>query len=143
MKAACLIASLAIACLSGCSTPGSQYAKAHPELSAVQRQILISGEIPGGNAVEGMTKEQVRLAVGNPTSVEKINGQDIWVYVREKSLETSPANDPSNIYGSGPNKQQNFTETAIIGPQPIIIEAKGVFFKGDRATITQIRRQRR
>jgi outer membrane protein assembly factor BamE (lipoprotein component of BamABCDE complex) len=143
VKTACLIASLAILCLPACSTPGSQYAAAHPDLSPTHRRILVTGEIPGGNAVEGMTKEQIRIAAGNPTSFEKVGGQDVWVYVRQKSLETSPANDPANIYGSGPNQQRNFTETALIGPQPEIVEAKGVFFKGDRATYTQIRQQRK
>lgn len=64
VKAACILVSFAIIFLSGCSTPSSQYVKAHPELPSAHRKILITGEIPGGNAVEGMTKEQIRLAVG-------------------------------------------------------------------------------
>ena len=142
MKTACFIASLAIVCLSGCSTPGSQYAKAHPELSPAHRQILTTGTIPGGGAVEGMTKEQVRLAAGNPVRVEKLSGQDVWVYVRERFLDIDPRNDPSVKFGSGSNSQQNFTETSNLGPRPSIHEVKSIFFNGERATHTQLSRER-
>jgi hypothetical protein len=142
MKAACFLALLAVACISGCSTPGSQYARAHPELSPAHRQMLITGTIPGGSAVEGMSKEQVRLAMGNPARLEKFNGQDVWVYVRQKFLEISPGDDPSSVYGSGPNAQRNFTETANLGPRPSVNEVTTVFFHGDRATHTQIALER-
>ena len=142
MKAACFIASIAILCLSGCSTPGSQYAKAHPELSVAHRQIFVTGEIPGGLAVEGMTKEQIRLAVGNPARFEKYNGQDVWVYVRQRFVDINPNADPSSTYGSAPNSQRNFTETANLGARPSINEMTKIFFNGDQATHAQISRER-
>lgn len=89
-----------------------------------------------------MSKEQVRLAMGNPDRFEKFNGQDVWVYVRQKFADISPAEDPSAVYGSGPNAQRNFTETANLGPRPSVHELTAVFFRGDRATHAEISRQR-
>jgi outer membrane protein assembly factor BamE (lipoprotein component of BamABCDE complex) len=143
MKAVCFLAVLGIFCFSGCSTPGSQYARAHPELSAAHREILIMGTIPGGGAVEGMTKEQVRLAVGNPTRVEKFNGRDVWIYVHQRFADMSPEEDRGSAFSSGSNSQRNFTETAHLGPRPSFNEVTGIFFDGDRATHSQIARERR
>jgi outer membrane protein assembly factor BamE (lipoprotein component of BamABCDE complex) len=142
MKAARLLAILAVSCLSGCSTPGSQYARAHPELSPEHREILVTGKVPGGLAVDGMTKEQLRIAVGNPTKVESFNGQDAWVYVQQRFLEVSPRDDPGSQFGSGANSQRNFTETANLGPRPSVTEVTTIFFHGDRATHTQISHER-
>ena len=142
MRSACLLAALAIACFSGCSTPGSQYAKAHPELSRAHRTILTTGIIPGGGAVEGMGKEQIRLAVGDPARVEKFNGRDVWVYVHEHFVDMSPGDDPHAQYGSGPNNQRNFTETANLGPRPMIKDVTSIFFQGDRATHARISQER-
>lgn len=143
MKAACFTIALAISCFSGCSTPGSRYAKGHPELSAVHRQILTTGNVPGGFAVGGMTKEQVRLAAGNPARVERFDGQEAWVYVHERFLDIDPHDDPGAKFGSASNNQRNFTETANLGPRPSANEVTTVFFKGDRATHTQLSQQRR
>ncbi len=96
--------------------------------------------IPGGMAAEGMTKEQVRLAVGNPKRLEQTAAGDVWVYVHERFLDVSPADDPSAAYGSGPNAQRNFTETANLGPRPSVHEVAKVFFRGDRVTHVQIGR---
>src|SRR5215207_4438195 len=112
MKAACFLAVLGIFCFAGCSTPGSQYARLHPELPAAHREILSTGTIPGGSAVEGMTKDQVTLAVGNPTRVEKFNGGVVWIYVRQRFVDMSPEEDRGSAFGSGSNSQRNFTETA-------------------------------
>lgn len=90
-----------------------------------------------------MTKEQVRLAAGNPARVEKMNAEEVWVYVHERFLDIDPHDDPSAKFGSGPNNQRNFTETANLGPRPVINEVKAIFFKGDRATHTQISQERR
>jgi len=142
MKAVHCIAVLFTCCLTGCSTPGSAYAKAHPELSPAHRQILLTGTIPGGLAVEGMTKEQVRLAIGNPTRLEKYNGQDVWIYVHQRFVDISPADDPHEQYNTGSNNQRNFTETANLGVRPSVNEVTTVFFNGERATQAQISRER-
>lgn len=142
MKAAHLLAALAIACLAGCSTPGSQYAKAHPELSRAHRTILTTGIIPGGSAVEGMSKGLIRLAAGDPARVEKLNRGDVWIFVRERFAEMSPGDDPHSQYGSGPSKQRNFTENAHLGPRPVIREVTSIFFQGDRATHAGISQER-
>jgi len=84
MKAACFLAVLGIFCFAGCSTPGSQYVRAHPELSAAHREILTTGTIPGGGAVEGMTKEQVISAIGPPESMQATKDMETLYYVEER-----------------------------------------------------------
>lgn len=138
MKPLWLISLLALSCLSGCSTLAATYAKAHPELSPAHRQILTEGKVPGGGAVEGMTHEQVRLAIGNPTTFEKINGEDAWVYVRSHFVDISPGREANSAYGSGFNSQKNFTETARLGERPKENEKMTIFFHGDRAAYAQI-----
>ena len=142
MKSACYIAAIAIFCFSGCSTPGSHYAKAHPELSPSHSKILITGEIPGGFAVAGMTKAQIRLAKGSPTKFDTLNGQDVWVYVHNRFTDIIPADDSGPKNGSGPNNQKNFTETANSGVRPTINELTSIFFNEDRATHAQVSQER-
>ena len=133
---------LALLCFTGCSTPGSQYAKAHPELPPAHRQILATGEIPGGIAVEGMTKAQIRLAKGNPNRSEMLNGQDVWAYIHNRFTDILPADDSGPKFGSGSSNQKNFTETANSGVRPTINEVTSIFFNGDRATHAQISQER-
>ena len=141
-KLSALIAAAAILHLAGCaSSPRIAYAKAHPELAPAHRQILLSGKIPGGMAAEGMTKEQVKLAVGSPKRLEQAGTGDVWVYVHERFLDISPADASGAAYGTGPNAQRNFTETANLGPRPSVRETARVFFRGDRATHVQIGRE--
>lgn len=116
MKSLGFIALLSLSLLAGCSTPGSTYAKAHPELSSAHRQILVEGKIPGGSAVGGMTQEQVRMAIGNPSTFEKINGEDAWVY----DHETFPAIGTKDDFASTANQKMT------------------IFFRGDRAEYAQI-----
>jgi outer membrane protein assembly factor BamE (lipoprotein component of BamABCDE complex) len=129
MKTVFFISSLALLFLSGCSTPGSAYAGAHPELSQAHRKILVSGKIPGGLAVEGMSKEQVRLAVGNPARVEKIGGREGWVYVREMGFESDAGGHNSPMMPPGGGDP---------GPRRVRIEKTTVVFDGDRAIQAQI-----
>ncbi len=140
-KFSALLAAAAISCLAGCASPGVAYAKSHPELPPAHRQILLSGKIPGGIAVAGMSKEQVDLAVGSPKRLEQTAGGEVWVYVHERFLDISPADAPGAAYGTGPNAQRNFTETANLGPRPSVRETARVFFRGDRATHVQIGRE--
>ena len=132
MKTACVITFFALFCLSACSTVGSEYAKAHPALTQAQRQILINGKIPGGLAVDGMTKEQVRLAIGNPVSVERYNGGEAWIYLHEKMSGNTP---PGQETASRPGPD-------AMGPRHRKNEKTTIFFQGDRATHTQISEER-
>ena len=85
---------LIAAALSGCATPGQTYASQHPELSAEQRGIFQSGKIPNGSAVAGLTREQVRLIMGrDPSQFTKVNGEDAWVWVRERMPVAGPAEE--------------------------------------------------
>lgn len=125
----------------GCATPGATYAKAHPKLSPVHRQIIITGRIPGGATAAGMTMEQVKVAVGNPRQHEQLNGGEVWLYMHERFLDISPRDDVGAVFGSGPNSQRNFTETANLGPRPSVVEKARVFFHGDRVTQVQLTRE--
>ena len=90
MKINVVLSLLLAACfISGCSTtPGSAYARKHPELSPGHRQILVTGIVPGGEVVKGMTKEQVKIAMGgNPTMTR---GENVWVYVGKRASKEMP-----------------------------------------------------
>jgi outer membrane protein assembly factor BamE (lipoprotein component of BamABCDE complex) len=86
MKSAIPLPILLLACiLSGCTTPGQTYAKQHSELPPKQLEFLKTGKVPDGDAIAGMTREQVQIAMGiEPTQYAKIDGHDAWVYVRKK-----------------------------------------------------------
>lgn len=141
MQHLCLFAVVAACGLAGCATPGVTYARAHPELSPIQRQIIITGRIPGGATAAGMTMEQVKVAVGNPRQREQLNGGEVWLYVHERFLDINPRDDAGAAFGSGPNSQRNFTETANLGPRPSVVEKARVFFHGDRVTQVQLTRE--
>jgi outer membrane protein assembly factor BamE (lipoprotein component of BamABCDE complex) len=131
MKPICFIALLAAVCLSGCSTPGSRYAKEHPELPVIHRQILITGEISNGFEIEGMTKEQVRLAKGKPARVEKINGEDAWVYLHETVLNTRSGNGMDSTTGSKGSRGSKNPNN--MGGRTTLVEKTTVLFQGDKA----------
>lgn len=141
MKHLCLVAVIAVGGFTGCATPGATYAKAHPELSPIHRQIITTGRIPGGATAAGMTMEQVKVAVGNPTQREQLNGGEVWLYVYERFLDIDPRDAASTAFSSGPNSQRNFTETANLGPRPSVVEKARVFFHGDRVTQVQLTRE--
>src|SRR5260221_2234222 len=73
--------------LMGCVNQGSSYASKHPELSQAHRQILVSGKVPSGDAVAGMTREQVKMAMGGgPATLDKIDGPDAWGFAHKKTV---------------------------------------------------------
>ena len=85
-----LVLLLAAGLLSACVSAGQAYAKKHPELTPPQLQFLKTGKVPDGDAIAGMTREQVQIAMGvEPTQYTKVDGHDAWVYVR-KSLSATP-----------------------------------------------------
>jgi outer membrane protein assembly factor BamE (lipoprotein component of BamABCDE complex) len=134
---------LAVTCgfLQGCASPASTYAGKHPELSAEQRKILTTGKIPAGGEVAGMTREQVRLAMGSdPAQFTKIEGNDAWVYVREKDpgavqlggfADTHPSGAGSGAYGSQvPDFPEPGTEKRNVRTT--------ILFQGDRAIRAEV-----
>jgi hypothetical protein len=136
MKTARIFAALAFLCLPGCSTPGSEYAKAHPELPPAHREILKNGKAPGGLAVEGMTKEQVRLALGNPTTLEHFNEGDAWIYAHESPADGPAEKEDSGMGGRGSKK------AGASAARAMMVEKTTIFFHGDRATQAQISKER-
>jgi hypothetical protein len=81
----CLLGVVALLGFTGCGTPAIDYAKHHPELSAEHRQIMMTGKIPDGSAVAGMTRAQIQLIMGqDATQYTKVDGHDAWVYVKSK-----------------------------------------------------------
>lgn len=127
---------LTAACaLAGCASPAQTYAKQHPDLSPAQVQILNTGKIPDGTAVAGMTREQVMLALGEPTQYTKVDGHDAWVYVR-KQLGTSgisSANDATFDHRDLRSKH-SMAEGESHAPQDQQLVRTTVHFDGERAT---------
>jgi hypothetical protein len=137
VKHALCVFLLAVACvLAGCASSAQSYIAKHPELSADQRKILKSGIIPDGIAVAGMTKEQIRLAMGSdPNQFTKVDGADAWVYVREKTGDTMMMpNDET--YGRSPGMQ---TTGGMLDTQaPTRTFRTTIVFQGDRAVRAEV-----
>jgi len=70
----------------GCQTPpGVKYAKQHPELSPEQRKIFTEKKVSDINAVAGLTKDQIRIALGEPTQFDHVEGVEVWIYIRRNA----------------------------------------------------------
>lgn len=129
---------LALASLAGCANPGQTYAKSHPELPAAHRQILARGKIPTGEAVAGMTRAQVKLAMGgDPTTFDKIDGQDVWVYVRKRGVGRESFEDLGSSGRASMENTHSFTESNDFSPRVDVELKTTIFFQGDRATHAQ------
>ncbi len=60
-----------------------------------------TGKIPDGDAVAGMTREQIQIAMGRePAQYTKIDGHDAWVYVRKVLTPATPM-EPIGAAGGG------------------------------------------
>jgi hypothetical protein len=129
--------------LPACASQNRSYVSKHPELSAAHRQIIVSGKIPSGTAVAGMTHEQVKVAMGGfPLTFDKINGQEVWVYERKKLVATEFS---EGFHNSRPRDSRT-DSTALsdnVGGQADAVEKTSVFFTGDRATHAQFSEQPR
>lgn len=71
----------------GCETPGKAYVKQHPELTPQQQKIFLTKRVVDPTSVAGLTRDQIHLALGEPTKYEKIEGVDAWIYIRPKTDE--------------------------------------------------------
>jgi hypothetical protein len=127
---------IALSLLAGCADAGQTYAKSHPELSAVQRRILATGRIPNGTAVAGLTKEQVRIAVGSdPATFEKAGGEDVWIFSHKKAVAKDPtfANTPADAVLDRSHGYSE-TDTEQNAPRVDVDVNTSVYFQGDIAT---------
>jgi hypothetical protein len=133
-----LLAGMAVA---GCANPGQSYVSNHPELSAAHRQILTTGKIPSGDAVAGLTRDEIRLAMGGPPAVfDKFNGQETWSYVKKN---TAPLDSmPSGSDSSGTRSRSTDLRPEL-GDADLNVNVKTtIFFQGDRATHAEVTREK-
>ncbi len=128
----------AVLSLAACANPGKGYADRHPELTPAQRRIFNTARIPSGDDVAGLTREQIKIAMGgDPTTYDKADGGDVWIYSRRKSqardLE-APLREPN----SSIDPTRSFTDTAAFDAHGDVLEKTSVFFSGDRATHARV-----
>lgn len=123
--------------LAGCASPAQAYVKQHPELPAAHQQILNTGKIPDGNAVAGMTREQIQLAMGGtePAQYLKVDGHDAWVYVKKKlsPMGISSAND-ATFNRRDVRSQHSLAEGESHSPEDQPTSKITVYFDGEKAT---------
>ncbi|MGB8168931.1 MAG: hypothetical protein WCF18_15645 [Chthoniobacteraceae bacterium] len=128
----------AVALLVGCANPGSTYAAKHPELPPAHRQILMRGKIPNGDAVAGMTREQVKVAMGgDPTTFDKVSNEDVWIYARKKAVGQESFEDLGRSGSSRMENTHSFTQSDDFSPRVDVEMKTTIFFQGDRATHVQ------
>ncbi len=149
MKSTSFAALLAIICLTvavlpGCATPAQNYVRRHPELSAEQRKIFEAGKIPNGDAVAGLTREQVRLIVGrDPTQFTTVNGQEAWVWVKEQMPTTGQFEEQMGAERGGAGRDAGGLGTSQHGFQAAGNSTSKalrttVYFQGNRATRAEV-----
>jgi len=127
---------IALLLLAACTNEGQIYAKQHPELNPAQRKILATGKIPDGTAVAGLTRDQVRMAVGtDPYTFDRVGSEDVWIFSHKKAVAVDPtfANTPAD---STLDKAHGYTETESEQKTPRMdVDVKTtVFFDGNIAT---------
>ena len=135
----CLIA----AALSGCATPAQTYGRQHPELPAEQRKIFLAGKIANGDPVAGLTREQIRLIMGrDPSQFTTVNGEDAWVWVRERTPQAGPADEQMGTELGGVGRDSGGSGASRYGTEASGNSATAeaapgrttVYFQGNRAT---------
>ena len=130
--------------VSGCASPRQTYVNQHPDLPADHRRILLSGTIQYGDPVVGMTKEEIRLAMGKvPTKTELVDGEEAWIWtrVKEQAGRADPW-DATNIdsVDAGSNQAARSSggkKGATAAPDRKQIKTT-IFFHGDLANRVQI-----
>ena len=134
---------LLAAALAGCATPAQNYARQHPELSAEQRRIFQAGKIANGDPVAGLTREQIRLIMGrDPSQFTKVNGEDAWVWVRERLPQVGPVDEQIGTELGGVGRDAGGSGASRYGPEAAgnsaVTEVSPgrttVYFQGNRAT---------
>jgi hypothetical protein len=143
MKLPHLFLLFAAVALAGCATAARSYVSNHPELTPDQRQIVTSGNIPDGDAVAGMSKSAIRVALrSDPMQFTKIDGVDAWIYDREKGTGDFTNDLHSSSYDSDQGPGAPHTSTLLNGQEERVQEHITIFFQGDRATHAQVTREK-
>ena len=89
--------------------------------------------MPTGDAVAGMTHDEVKLAMhGYPTTFDRINAEEAWVYVTKKAVATTDRDLDATTSSNG--KPEPFSASDNPGAEKNINVKTTVFFQGDRAT---------
>lgn len=132
----------AICCaFAGCASPGQAYVKQHPELPQQHQKILSTGKIPDGDAIAGMTREQIQLAMGSvePSQYLKVDGQDAWVYVHKKlgPMGISSANDATFDHRDN-RSRHSLAEGESHSEQDQVQTKTTVYFNGGKATRAEV-----
>jgi hypothetical protein len=122
--------------LAACTNEGAIYVKKHPELNPEQRRIIASGKIPDGTAVAGLTRDQIRIAMGtDPYTIDRSGDEDIWVFSRKKAVAKDPefAKTPADAVL---DKTHGYSETDTDENAPRVdMDVKTtVYFDGNIAT---------
>ncbi len=90
-----------------------------------------------------MTREQVKLAMGrDPSTFDKLNGEDVWVYSRKKMVGNSSFDGGSRGGSSRMENDHSFSQTEDLGPRMDVEVKTSIYFHGDRATHAQITEDR-
>ena len=133
-----VFALFAASAFAACSNPGLDYANKHSELTPVQRQIITSGKIPAGDAVAGLTHDQVKVAMrGFPNTFDKVNGEEAWIYVRKKALPVGEEQVPS------PSARRDSPDASFPAAGVYDMnERTTVYFQGDRATHAEVTQEK-
>ena len=126
---------LPLALLAGCANPGQSYVQQHPELTAEQRKVMAAGRLKNGDAVAGLTREQMRLVMGrDPDQFTKIGDEDAWVWMRVKVLGFGPGlAQPVDEAGTG-RRDETLRGVPDAGPATTGQERTTVYFQANRAT---------
>ncbi|MEA3210804.1 MAG: hypothetical protein QOE70_3861 [Chthoniobacter sp.] len=138
-----LLAIAALFLLGGCATPRQTYTKQHPELSPQHRSILAAGQIPSGDAVAGMSREEVRITMGaEPATFDRIGDEDAWVYVRKKAVARKSFDESDRPSNFRSNSSFSSTEQTDFAPRIDVDVKTTIFFQGNRATHALITEER-
>src|SRR4051812_31027937 len=125
----------------GCANAGQTYARQHPELTAAQRQILATGKIPSGDAVAGLTRDQIRVAMGGPPAVfDKVDGLETWSYIKKQTAMLDPATNGSD---SSANRARPTDLRREFDDAGLNVNVRTtIYFQGDRAMRAEVTQEK-
>jgi hypothetical protein len=90
-----------------------------------------------------MTQEQVRLAMGGfPTSQDRINGEEAWIYTRKKLVATEFVGIEDQFDRTASARSDSSGNADNIGRQAEVVMKTSIFFNGDRATHATVTEER-
>ena len=129
--------------LAACTTTAQRYAAGQPGLTPAQRRIFQTGRIPAGEDVAGLTRAQIRIAMGrDPSTYDQSDDGDVWIYTRKVSLGR-PLDAPGREPNSSMQSTTSFTDTAAYDEHGDVDEKTAITFQGDRAIRARITEEKR